>query len=75
MGVAPVAGVLAAAIAASGRGQGLICPAAQGGEAAKRALEIAAAGRHNLLMAGPVFRLIAYELKTYRILYFIGGKG
>jgi magnesium chelatase family protein len=32
--LAPVAGVLAAAIAAAGQGRGLICPAAQGGEAA-----------------------------------------
>ncbi len=104
--VAPVAGVLPAAIAANSAGKGLICPASQGGEAAwagggrilapasllalinhfkgtsvlsqptpevanddmtpvldladikgqesaKRALEIAAAGRHNLLMVGP----------------------
>ncbi len=101
----PVAGVLPAAIAASARGLGLICPAAQGGEAAwagqiavlaapdllalinhfrgqqvltppepagiadagaaadlqdvrgmetsRRALEIAAAGGHNLLLIGP----------------------
>ena len=101
----PVAGVLPAAIGASGRGLGLICPAAQGGEAAwagdldvlaapdllslinhfrgtqllvapapagvavpglspdlsqvrgmeqaRRALEIAAAGAHNLLLIGP----------------------
>ncbi|WP_022727932.1 YifB family Mg chelatase-like AAA ATPase [Fodinicurvata sediminis] len=101
----PVAGVLPAAIHASACGLGLICPAAQGGEAAwapdidilaprdlvalvnhikgtqvlaqpeaalaesgtsipdlaeikgqesaKRALEIAAAGNHNLLMTGP----------------------
>lgn len=101
----PVAGVLPAAIAASARDLGLICPAAQGGEAAwagrievlaapdllslinhfrgtqvltppepagvaipppspdmsevrgmesaKRALEIAAAGGHNMLLIGP----------------------
>lgn len=104
--VQPVAGVLPAALGASARDLGLICPAAQGGEAAwagsievlaapdllalvnhfrgtqvltppeppriepgawkgpclsevkghesaKRALEIAAAGGHNLLMVGP----------------------
>jgi len=103
--IAPVAGVLCAAMAAAERGRGIVCPAACGGEAAwagdidivaaptllalinhlkgtqvlsrpeprlaeddarypdlsdikgqetaKRALEVAASGGHNLLMVGP----------------------
>jgi magnesium chelatase family protein len=42
-GLAPVAGVLAAAIAASSQGRGLICPASQGGEAAWSGGEVLAA--------------------------------
>jgi magnesium chelatase family protein len=49
--IAPVAGVLPAAIGASARGLGLICPAAQGAEAAW-------AGEAKLLPAGSLLQLI-----------------
>ncbi len=47
--IQPVAGVLAAAIAAAGKGKGLICPAACGGEAAWLAGEIAVVAAPSLL--------------------------
>jgi len=47
--IQPVAGVLAAAIAAAGKGKGLICPAACGGEAAWLAGEIAIVAAPSLL--------------------------
>jgi magnesium chelatase family protein len=47
----PVAGVLPAALGASALGLGLICPAAQGGEAAW-------AGRHEVLAPGDLLSLI-----------------
>jgi magnesium chelatase family protein len=49
--IAPVAGVLPAAIGAAARGLGLVCPAAQGAEAAW-------AGEAKLLPAGSLLQLI-----------------
>jgi magnesium chelatase family protein len=54
--IAPVAGVLPAAIGANGRGQGLICPAASGAEAAWASPEIEIIAAQSLIQLANHFK-------------------
>jgi magnesium chelatase family protein len=54
--IAPVAGVLPAAIGANGRGQGLICPGACGSEAAWASPEIEIIAAHSLIQIANHFK-------------------
>ena len=54
--IAPVAGVLPAAIGANGRGQGLICPGACGSEAAWASPEIEIIAAHSLIQLANHFK-------------------
>jgi magnesium chelatase family protein len=54
--IAPVAGVLPAAVGATGRGQGLICPGACGSEAAWASPEIEIIAAHSLIQLANHFK-------------------
>ena len=54
--IAPVAGVLPAAVGANGRGQGLICPGACGSEAAWASPEIEIIAAHSLIQLANHFK-------------------
>jgi len=54
--IAPVAGVLPAAVGANGRGQGLICPGACGSEAAWASPEIEVIAAHSLIQLANHFK-------------------
>ena len=54
--IAPVTGVLPAAIGANGRGQGLICPSACGSEAAWASPEIEIIAAHSLIQLANHFK-------------------